>query len=118
LFAEIITAAAKFPDAREALIASANLYLDKCLQRRGVRALLLEARAEPVIASEAAERTKTTSSFISPAFAALGWPDPIAGATLWYGLVCEAALTELDAGGRQPQIRAALERFLPPRESL
>jgi len=42
-------------------------------------------------------------------------PHPGESALLWIGLVVEAALIELDAGGRQPALRAAIAGFLPRR---
>jgi TetR/AcrR family transcriptional regulator, transcriptional repressor for nem operon len=113
LFAEITKAVADLRPGRERLIAAAGAYLDGCLRHRGVRALLLEARAEPVIADAIAERNKQASQLIAPDFTAMGWAHPAEGAALWNGLVVEAALLELAAGRRRPAIRNALAQFLP-----
>ena len=48
LFAEITEAAARMPPGRDRLLSAAGAYLDSCLRHRGIHALLLEARAEPV----------------------------------------------------------------------
>jgi TetR/AcrR family transcriptional regulator, transcriptional repressor for nem operon len=113
LFAEITEAVADLRPGRERLIAAAGAYLDGCLRHRGVRALLLEARAEPLIADAIAERNKQASQLIAPDFTAMGWAHPAEGAALWNGLVVEAALLELAAGRRRPAIRNALAQFLP-----
>jgi AcrR family transcriptional regulator len=112
LFAEIIAATGDLKPGRARLIRYANAYLDGCLRDRGVRALLLEARAEPVIAQAVLDRNEQVSQVIRPDFAAMGWVHPAAVGRLWNGLVVEAALVELQAGGRQPEVRAALAQFL------
>src|ERR1700759_2320172 len=52
LLAGIERVTAGMPPGRQRLIKSAATYLDGCLRDRGIRALLLEARAEPAIAEE------------------------------------------------------------------
>jgi AcrR family transcriptional regulator len=113
LFAQTLAAIAGLPPGRRRLLAAAHAYLDGCLRHRGVRALLLEARAEPAITVAIAERNALAVELQSPDFHTLGWPDPSAGAALWSGMVVEAALLELAAGERQDRLREALERFLP-----
>ncbi|MDX6335309.1 MAG: hypothetical protein QOG05_2649 [Streptosporangiaceae bacterium] len=113
LFAEIAEAVEAMPPGRERLLAAAGAYLDGCLRHRGIRALLLEARAEPLIAGAIAERNQRASQLITPDFTAIGWAHPTDGAALWNGLVVEAALLELAAGHRRPAIRNALAQFLP-----
>lgn len=116
LFAEIMQVAADLPPGRERLLAAADAYLDGCLRHRGVRSLLLEARAEPAIATEIAARNQQVSRVTAADFRAMGWTRPAEGAALWNGLVVEAALLELVAGGRRTAIRDALTQFLPPPE--
>jgi AcrR family transcriptional regulator len=113
LFADIAEAVAGLPPGRDRLLAAADAYLDGCLRHRGIRALLLEARAEPVITDAIARRNRQASELITPDFTAMGWADPAQGAALWNGLVVEAALLELAAGRRQEPIRTALAQFLP-----
>jgi TetR/AcrR family transcriptional regulator, transcriptional repressor for nem operon len=113
LFAEITEAVAGMPPGRDRLLTAAGAYLDGCLRHRGIRALLLEARAEPLIAHAIANRNSQASQFVTPDFTALGWADPADGAALWNGLVVEAALLELAAGRRRDPIRTALAQFLP-----
>jgi len=114
LFAEITQAVAGMPPGRERLLTAATAYLDGCLRHRGIRALLLEARAEPLIAAAIAARNQQASLLVTADFRAIGWTHPSDGAALWNGLVVEAALLELAAGQRQPATRNALAQFLPP----
>jgi hypothetical protein len=102
------------PAGRDRLLAAAAAYLDGCLRHRGIRALLLEARAEPLIASAIAQRNRQAIRLIKADFTAIGWADSADGAALWNALVVEAALLELADGERRPATRSALAQFLPP----
>lgn len=113
LFSEITEVIDGMTHGKRRLLAGVNAYLDDCLRHRGIRALLLEARAEPAIADEIADRAKQAVQLTMPDFEAMGWANPAEGATMWNGLVVEAALLELAAGERQPSVRAALALFLP-----
>jgi AcrR family transcriptional regulator len=113
LFEQILGAVADLEPGRERLLATAYAYLDGCLRNRGVRALLLEARAEPAITAAIAARNSLVVELQGPDFEALGWPDAASGAALWNGMVVEAALLELAGGESRPQLRTALARFLP-----
>jgi AcrR family transcriptional regulator len=113
LFADVLPAIVDRPRGAQRLLAGANAYLDECLRHRGIRALLLEARAEPAIAEAIAERNRLVVELVEPDFAALGWNHPADGAALWNGLVVEAALLELARGAAQPTVRGALAQFLP-----
>jgi len=112
IFAEILDAVDGMDPGAERLRAASHTYLDACLRDHGVRALLLEARAERTITDEIRARNRATAEFFKTDFEAMDWPDPYESALLYVGLVAEAALIELDAGGRKPAIRAAITRFL------
>ncbi|MCO6008298.1 TetR/AcrR family transcriptional regulator [Actinoallomurus purpureus] len=111
-FAEIEETIAGMTPGRGRLLAAANAYLDECLSHRGVRALLLEARVDPAIIEAIASRNKLVIQLSSPDFAAMGWAHPGPSAAMWNSAVVEAAILELDGGGYQPEIRAALAQFL------
>jgi AcrR family transcriptional regulator len=111
---DVLAAMAPLPAGRERLISAAISYLDACLDNRGVRALLLDARADPAIAEEVRERGKQMTALCEADFGALRWPHPREGARLWVGLVMEAALIEFDAGGPRPSVREALGHYLGP----
>lgn len=115
VFARIGPVVAGMPPGRDRLLAAAGAYLDDCLRHRGVRALLLEARADPTIIGAIAERNEQVIRLIGPDFTAMGWAHPAQSAALWISAVVEAALRELDAGGYQAAIRAALAQFLTAR---
>lgn len=112
VFAEIQSAIAGMAPGRDRLLTAANAYLDECLRHRGVRALLLEARADPAILKAIAARNALAIQLSSPDFTAMGWAHPEPSAALWHSAVVEAALLELDKGGHQPDIREALAQFL------
>jgi TetR/AcrR family transcriptional repressor of nem operon len=111
LLSEIARVTAGMPPGRERLIKSAATYLDGCLRDRGVRALLLEARAEPAIADEIGARNVSTARIVEADFKAMGWRHPLECAQLWIGMTVEAALLELKAGKRTPAVRTALASF-------
>jgi TetR/AcrR family transcriptional regulator, transcriptional repressor for nem operon len=100
------------PPGRRRLIIGANTCLDGCLRDRGVRALLLEARAEPAVTDEIKHRNHASAQLCQPDFAALKRPHPYESAQLWVGLIAEAALIEHQAAKALTGIREALERFL------
>jgi TetR/AcrR family transcriptional regulator, transcriptional repressor for nem operon len=112
IFAEILGAVDGMAVGPGRVLTAADTYLDACLRHRGVRALLLEARAEKPIADEIRARNKIIANFSKIDFEAMGWPHASESALLFVGLVAEAALTELDSGGRNPAVRAALARFI------
>lgn len=112
IFAEIFDTIDGMDPGAERLLATSGTYLDGCLRDRGVRALLLEARAERKIRDEIRARNKATAEYFKSDFQAMDVPHPYESALLWVGLVVEAALIELDAGGRQPALRAAIAGFL------
>ena len=66
LATQIQAAIAGMSPGRDRLIAVANTYLDGCLRDRGVRALLLEARAEPAVTDEITRRNKPAPSCVDP----------------------------------------------------
>jgi TetR/AcrR family transcriptional regulator, transcriptional repressor for nem operon len=104
---------AGMPPGRGRLLAAANVYLDECLRHRGIRALLLEARADHAILAAIASRNRLAVQLTGGDFTAMGKAYPNASAALWNAAVVEAALLELEAGGSLAEARAALAQFLP-----
>jgi TetR/AcrR family transcriptional regulator, transcriptional repressor for nem operon len=109
---EILSAIGQLPPGVPRLLTASQTYLDACLRDRGVRALLLEARAEAPIADAVRARNAQMAELCAEDFRAMGWQHPLDAAKLWVGLVAEAALIELEAGGRRRTTRAALHRYL------
>lgn len=111
--AEILSGVEGIAPGRARLLAGSTIYLDACLRDRGVRALLLEARADPAIADEIVARNAANAELCLPDFEALNWPHPAESARIWVGLVAEVALIELAASsGPSPSVRAAVGNFL------
>ncbi len=109
--ADVRAAVAGLPSGRERLVAIATTYLDACLRQRGVRALILEARALVPIQDEIARRNDATVERLAPDFAAVGWPSPTVAARLWIGATVECALWELTLGNADEQARTTLIDF-------
>ena len=97
---------------RERLLVGARVYLDACLEQRGIRALLLEARAESAVAEEITRRNTDFAQRCRTDFQNLKHRHPLASAYLWIAMSAEAALIELQQGSRSRTVRAALEDFL------
>jgi AcrR family transcriptional regulator len=104
----------ELPPGRERLLHGTNTFLDGCLGNRGVRALLLEMRAEPCVAAETVERNLAYARVCADDFKALGRASPLACAQLWIGATNEAAILEHRAGHRLPAVRSALSESLTP----
>jgi AcrR family transcriptional regulator len=100
------------PPGRERLMTGARVYLDICLQQRGIRALLLEARAEPAVAQEIGRRNADFARKFKPDFDALGRQHPLESAQLLAAMTAEAALIELGTGSALEQVRTALAEFI------
>lgn len=111
---EMATAVKGLAPGADRLLTASFTYLDACLRDRGVRALLLEARAEMVVVEAVRKRNIENAGICEPDFAAMGWQHPLASARLWVGMVAEAALIELDAGEALPETREALREFAVP----
>ncbi|HEV7774244.1 MAG TPA: TetR/AcrR family transcriptional regulator [Conexibacter sp.] len=101
------------------LLRGAAAYLDACLADRGVKALLLEARADGAIPGHASAREERFAQLSAPGFRAMGWRDARVAARLFVRMISEGAILELEAGRRLPAVRRSLARFLgvepPPR---
>lgn len=107
----IESAITDMPPGRERLKVAAHTYLDGCLHRRGVKALLLEARGHRPILEEVLERNRRNVAVVTADFAALGRPHPSQSARLWVAATAECALAELELGRPDTATREALEEF-------
>jgi TetR/AcrR family transcriptional repressor of nem operon len=92
----------------------ADVYLDTFLAQRGVRALLLEARGEPAIRAEIADRNTRGAEILADDFAALGWSDPARPARLWIAALAEVGIVEFERGRRDRASRRALDALAVP----
>jgi AcrR family transcriptional regulator len=114
LFRAMAAAVGSMEPGRDRLVAGALAYLDACHEQLGVKSILIEARSEPAVAVEAARRNAETAAAARPDFAVLGVSDADVSARLFVAAVAETALMELEAGGRSPAARTALEELVPP----
>jgi len=94
------------------LVAATTAFLDTALRERTVRALLLDARAEPTVNAEIATRTARITRLFEQDLRAEGWPDPAPAARLYHAMCTEAALTELSRGRRDNTLRRSLTRYV------
>lgn len=108
----VATAARDAPPGRERLLRGAVAYLDACLADRGVKALLLEARADGAIPGRASAREQRFAELSTPGFRAMGWRDARVAARLFVRMISEGAIVELEAGRRVPAVRRTVARFL------
>ncbi|WP_018178293.1 TetR/AcrR family transcriptional regulator [Jongsikchunia kroppenstedtii] len=116
LDAEMAAAIADLPPGRDRLRVAQQTYLDGCRRNRGVRGLLLEARAERAITDRINARNEALADVAAADFRAMGWSHPTESARLWIGMVVEAALLELDQAAASSSVRAALDQYLTARE--
>ncbi|HXA29606.1 MAG TPA: TetR/AcrR family transcriptional regulator [Candidatus Angelobacter sp.] len=94
------------------LTALTTAFLDTAMRERTVRALLLDARAEPQIAEEIATRVSRIARLIEQDLRAEAWPDPAPAARLYLAMLTEASLTELARGRRDNTLRRSLLRYV------
>jgi TetR/AcrR family transcriptional regulator, transcriptional repressor for nem operon len=87
-------------------------YLDLSLANRAVKALVVEARADPALSAPMAERSAGFGAMAAPSLKALGWRSPRVAARLYQAMVSEAALMELDAGRHLPAVRRSLAQWV------
>lgn len=109
---EILQKTASLPAGRERLLAGTTIYLDGCLKKQGVKAMLFEARSEPALRDEVFVRNENFSAVVGEDFKAMGRKNPGAAAKLFVAMAAEAALHELQAGKKLAPLRAALADFL------
>jgi TetR/AcrR family transcriptional repressor of nem operon len=100
------------PPGADRIVRGAEAYLDTCLEDRAVKALALEARSDPALATSMSARHEQFAASAVPSFKAMGWPDATAASHLLAAMTAEVAIRELDAGRRLPAARRSLRRFL------
>lgn len=96
------------------LAAAIDAYLDVCLANRGVKALVLETRAQSELTTTMEEREGRFAALARPSLEAMGVPSPAVTARLVVVMTSEAALIEMEAGGRVRPARDAIHTLLRP----
>lgn len=109
---EILEKTAQLPHGRERLLTGTTVYLDGCLKKHGVKAMLFEARSEPSLRDEVLARNEIFSAVVAEDFRAMGWKNPGAAAKLFVAMAAEAALIEMQARKKLAPLRAALADFI------
>jgi AcrR family transcriptional regulator len=109
---EVAAAIAGLPPGPDRLVRGVEAYLDTCLSDRAVKALALEARSDPELASTMSARHERFAASAVPSFRAMDWPDATAASHLFAAMSAEIAIRELEAGRRLPAARRSLRRFL------
>ncbi len=108
----VTAAAAGLQPGAELLLATVDAYLDVCLANRGVKALVLETRAQSELTTTMEEREERFATLARPSLKAIGAPSPAVSARLLVAMISEAALIELEAGHRVKAARQTLHAFV------
>jgi AcrR family transcriptional regulator len=98
---------------RDFLVAAVDAYLDACLAKRTIKALLLEARALGERGAVYAELLAQFEELVSPSLQALTLTPANIHARLLIALASETALIELERGSEVSEARDALRALLP-----
>jgi TetR/AcrR family transcriptional regulator, transcriptional repressor for nem operon len=112
MFAEISSARAGLAAGRERLLAGAHAFWRVSLKQREMRACLIEARIDPVIAAEARLREAEMARAIESDLRAMGSANTGALASLLLAAIREVALLEHDRKAALPSARRAFESLL------
>jgi AcrR family transcriptional regulator len=100
---------------RGLLLTAIDAYLDVCLANHAVKALVFDSRAQGSLTTTMREREEMFAQLARPSLEAMGIaPAPIA-ARLFVAMTSEAALIELEAGGRVPGARRAIRDLIEGR---
>lgn len=112
LYAAIAASTSALPPGPARARARIGAFLDGCRRQRGVRAMLLQARAEPAVLDEVQRRNDQTARLLAEDLRATV-EHPLDTARLVVAATAETALRELTAGRALPRLRAALDALVP-----
>jgi AcrR family transcriptional regulator len=112
----IAAATADIPSGRENLQRGIGAYLDSCLQRHALKALLVEARVAPGVAEAVRQRDQLYYTTVAQNFTAMGWSSAMYAARLFVTMVAEAALMELEQGEVVTAVRQILWQFIDSKQ--
>jgi len=112
MFAEIAAARAGLEPGRERLLAGARAFWRVCLKQREMRACLIEARIDPVIAAEARAREAEMVQAMQSDLRAMRIADTAALAPLLLAAIREVAVLEHERKAALPSARQAFDSLL------
>jgi AcrR family transcriptional regulator len=112
MFAEISSARAGLAPGRRRLLAGAREFWRVSLKQREMRACLIEARIDPVIATEARVREAEMARAIESDLRAMDSANAGALAPLLLAAIREVAVLEHDRRAALPSVRRAFESLL------
>jgi TetR/AcrR family transcriptional repressor of nem operon len=96
----------------ERLFRASEAYLDVSLANRGVKALSLDARADPAVQESMELRRRRLAAAGMADLEAMGWDDVESAAPLLAAVTREISVLEFDAGHGLPASRRVLTRLL------
>jgi AcrR family transcriptional regulator len=105
-------AVAELPPGRDLLLAAIEAYLDVCLANRAVKALVFETRAQNTLTATMEDREALFSKLAQPSMRAIGMTPAHVSARLIVALTSEAALIEMEAGGKVAGARKSIRTLL------
>jgi TetR/AcrR family transcriptional regulator, transcriptional repressor for nem operon len=100
------------PPGRQRLLAAVEAYLDTCLANHGVKALVLETRAQSKLTTTMEEREQMFVQLAEPCTRAMGLRPSRVFARLAVALTSEAAMIEMETGRKVPSARNAIRILL------
>ncbi|MER5511947.1 TetR/AcrR family transcriptional regulator [Streptomyces sp. NPDC002766] len=109
----VLDAVKPLPPGRDFLAAALDAYLDACLAKGAIKALLLEARAHGERGAVYTELLTQFEALVSSSLQALALTPVDIHARLLIALASETALIELERGSRVDEARDALRAILP-----
>lgn len=107
----LAAASAGLRPGRELLLAAIDAYLDVCLANRGIKALVLETRAQSKLTTTMEEREDHFAALTGPSLKAMDVASPTVSARLLVAMISEAALIEMEAGHRVSAARSMVGEF-------
>ncbi|NLG54044.1 MAG: TetR/AcrR family transcriptional regulator [Rhodococcus sp.] len=98
----------EFDPGIERLRAGLDAFLNACLQTRGTKAFLGQARTETDLGDEVAQRNAAFATLVREDLEAIGWSDAAPIATLAVAMAADVSFHELVAREPREDLRAAI----------
>lgn len=108
LTALVLAAVEGLAPGAERLRIGVEAFLDSCLDTKGTKAFLVQARTEADLLEEVRQRNAQVGALVCADFAAMGRDMPDETAHLLVAMVADISLQELSDNGPRRDLRAAL----------